>query len=97
MVVVDDFDEWLHLVSAGDLLFAHGFGDFSWVSVNTGNQSVSITARVTKRTLCGSGKTSREVNILKGDRMGLMMEFFREFHTLGYLYEIQCRPSLAIE
>lgn len=44
VVVVDDLDEWLHLVSAGDLLFAHGFGDFSWVSVNTGDQSVSIEA-----------------------------------------------------
>merc|ERR1712018_867240 len=42
VVVVDDFDEWLQLVSAGNLLFAHRFGDFSWVSVNTGNQSMSV-------------------------------------------------------
>jgi len=48
VVVVDDFDEWLHLVSASDLLFTHGFGDFSWISVNTSDQSVSIQRRVTK-------------------------------------------------
>ena len=48
VVVVNNLDEWLHLVSASDLLFAHRFGDFSWVSVNTSNQSMSIQSRVTK-------------------------------------------------
>ena len=42
VVVVDDLDESLHLVSASDLLFAHGFGDLPWVSVDTGDQSVSV-------------------------------------------------------
>jgi len=48
VVVVDDLDESLHLVSAGDLLFSHGFGDFSWVSVDTGDQSVSMNAESKK-------------------------------------------------
>jgi len=37
VVVVDDLDERLHLVSLGNLLLAHALRDLSWVSVNAGN------------------------------------------------------------
>lgn len=42
MVVIVDFDKGLDLGPLGDLLLAHGGGDFSGVTVNAGDQSVAV-------------------------------------------------------
>merc|ERR1712157_173046 len=44
MIVVDNFNKWFHLVSFSDLLFTHRFGDFSWVTIDASNKSMSVKA-----------------------------------------------------
>merc|ERR1712019_294058 len=46
VVVVDNLDESLHLVSLGDLLLAHRFGDSSRISFDTGDQGVAVESTV---------------------------------------------------
>jgi len=57
VVVVDDLDEWLQLVSAGDLLLAHALGHFSWVSVDTGDEGVAVKQNSNK--VCNTCKNIR--------------------------------------
>ena len=44
MVVVDDLDEWLDLGALSDALLAHVLGDLEGVTLDTGNDGVSIAA-----------------------------------------------------
>ena len=46
MVVVDNFDKSLHLVSLGDLLLAHRFGNSSRISFDAGDQGVAVESTV---------------------------------------------------
>ena len=42
VIAVDDSNEWLHLGSLFDSLFAHTLGDFAWVTIDSGDQAVSV-------------------------------------------------------
>merc|ERR1712019_240221 len=46
VIVVDNFDKSLHLVSLGDLFLAHRFGDSSGISFDTGDQGVAVKSVV---------------------------------------------------
>lgn len=46
MVVVNNFHERLDSSALSNLLLAHSLGDFQWISLYTGHQSVSIRSVV---------------------------------------------------